>query len=865
MPRENSLSDSDGRSLTPDLDEEFDGPVSPISTTSNARPPTNSIPPITAPSRGLSTSLRSPSKRSILSKTRHTPATQKSHQWPTSENVIAPIDRFRAVVRKVMVMHRGTSYLTGNVGRVGAEPGVNPRRASANLLYGHIKQDCVIEVIDYSSVRSSFGRMTNAEFINLLEDPRASEKEPWAKVRWINIGGLSWDVVKAVSIKYDLHPLALEDVFHTRSSTRSKADYYTKHLFLRVLCHQLGAGDEYTGHTESAAFGSTLNGVSRSHSPEPVEKYGEEGLNGEEDEGTMYDSTTMKKRRSILPFLRAPPQDLEGAMPSRLSSNSSLGKLMNRATAKRQSQERDDVTLTTLKDDDRDRVKVKVSPMFIFLLRDGTVISIHTTPTLQLTSAISTRLHQRDTVLRTSADPSLLVHAILDLIVDNALEVVNEYHDKITKFESAVLLKTRAETVKHLHILSGDLILHKRTLEPIRTMIYSLRRYDLDRCQALIDMSNPENANVKVVGFMSHRSKIYLADVLDHMEHILTNLDMFAGIAENLISYTFNLASYEMNQVMRRLTLITIICLPLSLFTGYFGMNFVNMWSIHNHSDLFFWEIALPIMAVIIPTFFWSDISDARDYVKKKINTKKAVEVRSRLPTILYDIAFNTEIVNFHVPEVYNEEISFTKNWPKLSFSDNEREWTMPPAPLGTPITEICASQSTTNYTCPHELWLALDLARDWSTYSSFTLRLSYPASYPAEFSLDIFDPKSLSAHFKLQSEREHHPQGSYSSSSATQARLRYARIRLVDTGVLTPRPKTHVTSTEKITPTPVPFILILEPLYFGVLPPIVVPALGYIVCVCLLAWMIVPTLIRRIETIAAEAKREFSINKKHE
>jgi hypothetical protein len=67
-----------------------------------------------------------------------------------------------------------------------------------------------------------------------------------------------------------------------------------------------------------------------------------------------------------------------------------------------------------------------------------------------------------------------------------------------------------------VHILSGDLILHKRTLEPIKTLVYGLRRYDLDRCAALVDQSTAD-PNVKVVGYMSHKAKIYLADVHDHM------------------------------------------------------------------------------------------------------------------------------------------------------------------------------------------------------------------------------------------------------------------------------------------------------------------------------------------------------------
>ncbi|KAG6887621.1 hypothetical protein C0992_011444 [Termitomyces sp. T32_za158] len=533
MPRENSFSDSEGRSLTPDLDE-IEDPTS--SALPNVQAPTYS-PPMNQP---ISVHPRSPSKRLSKIESR-SPISQNNRPWPKNGNVHTPIERFRSVVRKVMALHRGASYLAGNVARVGAEPGVNPRRASANLLYGHIRQDCVIEVINYSTVRSSFDRMTNREFIDFLNDPVASERQPWMKVRWINIGGMSWDVLKAVSIKYGayvileasstidalkgLHPLSLEDIFHTPSQTRSKADYYNRHLFLRVLCHVLGQEDETAAaRTDSMTYGTMLMDGPRSETPSAMsdpDRLDKEAVR-EEDDYTMYDNETTsgreKKRGRLLSLFHVAPNDLEGTLAHRSGSISSLAQLMSRAAAQRRKQANTNITLEALKQGDR--VNVNVSPMFIFLLRDGTVISIHPVPNLKLTSPVSTRLHQRDTGLRNSADPSLLVHALLDLIVDNALEVIDEYHAKINRFERAILMKPNVQTVRYLHILSGDLIMHKRTLEPIKTLIYGLRRYDLDRCQALIDMSDPANANVKVVGFMSHKTKIYL------------------------------LASYEMNQVM---------------------------------------------------------------------------------------------------------------------------------------------------------------------------------------------------------------------------------------------------------------------------------------------------------------------------
>lgn len=92
--------------------------------------------------------------------------------------------------------------------------------------------------------------------------------------------------------------------------------------------------------------------------------------------------------------------------------------------------------------------------------------------------------------------------------------------------------------------MSGDLTLHKRTLDPIKTLVYGLRRYDVDRCAALINASGDTNSRTKIEGFMSHKSKIYLADVYDHIDYILNSMDMFSSISENLINYTFNVRLY---------------------------------------------------------------------------------------------------------------------------------------------------------------------------------------------------------------------------------------------------------------------------------------------------------------------------------
>ena len=216
MPRENSFSDSEGRSLTPDLEDELDDqrPRSPILPVHRPRSP-----------------VMSHMTKSIKSKLSHRPIPTQPSQVDAQPTLL-PLERFRMSVRKVMHINKTSSCLTGK--GPGAEPGVDVRRDSAYLNYGHIRQNCQIEIADYSSVRSSFGRMTNQEFISFLGSPKASEREPWVKVRWINVGGISWDVIRALALKYgkpDLHPLSstpgsrVVDQTFTRSLLRMSSAY----------------------------------------------------------------------------------------------------------------------------------------------------------------------------------------------------------------------------------------------------------------------------------------------------------------------------------------------------------------------------------------------------------------------------------------------------------------------------------------------------------------------------------------------------------------------------------------------------------------------------------------------------------------
>jgi hypothetical protein len=103
----------------------------------------------------------------------------------------------------------------------GSEPGVDPSKPDG----GHasmptLSAPCEITVVDFSMTDISIHDFDNKTLISFLKIPQPK----WAKCRWINVNGLSWDVIRALGQYKKLHKLAIEDIMNTRN--RTKAEWY---------------------------------------------------------------------------------------------------------------------------------------------------------------------------------------------------------------------------------------------------------------------------------------------------------------------------------------------------------------------------------------------------------------------------------------------------------------------------------------------------------------------------------------------------------------------------------------------------------------------------------------------------------------
>ncbi|KAK1235279.1 hypothetical protein PQX77_001501 [Marasmius sp. AFHP31] len=148
---------------------------------------------------------------------------------------------------------------------------------------------------------------------------------------------------------------------------------------------------------------------------------------------------------------------------------------------------------------------------------------------------------------------------------------------------------------------------------------------------------------------------------------------------------------------------------------------------------------------------------------------------------------------------------------------------------------------------CQNEVWLKLALDEDeWQSFSKFTLRVSWPANYPTDFSIDVLSPEAVASHFHLQ------PSESISSVNNVPTRVTYARITALHTGIVVP-------AMSHIQPKLVPFVVILEGLHFGVLPESVAPVVLFLAVILLGLYFVVPKVVRGVERVAQDARLELT------
>ena len=168
-----------------------------------------------------------------------------------------------------------------------------------------------------------------------------------------------------------------------------------------------------------------------------------------------------------------------------------------------------------------------------------------------------------------------LLHALVDAIVDHYFEVLEVLGEKIETLQDLVVSDPKPETLHQIHALKRQLMFLRRAVWPLR--------------EAANNLSRSESP------FLHESTKIFFRDVYDHVVQIVDTIETLREMVSAGLDIYLSSISYRSNSVMKVLTIITTIFMPLTFIVGIYGMNFEHMPELK-------WEWGYPLVLGVMVT-----------------------------------------------------------------------------------------------------------------------------------------------------------------------------------------------------------------------------------------------------------------------
>ena len=212
-----------------------------------------------------------------------------------------------------------------------------------------------------------------------------------------------------------------------------------------------------------------------------------------------------------------------------------------------------------------------------FVLLEGMIISFQEANTI-LFEPIHQRLENPNGRMRKFGIDYFL-YALLDLIVDRYFVAIDALNDQFERLEQDVIENPRQSQVESIRNLKRQVVLFRKSVRPLREVVNVLMRNDVKLISEDID--------------------IFLRDLYNHTIQISESLETQRDLASGMMDTYLSQVSHRMNEVMKFLTIMSTIFIPLSFLAGIYGMNFEFMPELHYRWGYF---ILLAIMAAVLST-----------------------------------------------------------------------------------------------------------------------------------------------------------------------------------------------------------------------------------------------------------------------
>lgn len=215
------------------------------------------------------------------------------------------------------------------------------------------------------------------------------------------------------------------------------------------------------------------------------------------------------------------------------------------------------------------------SQVCMFIGRDY-LITVHAGDLKPLTSLFRECQASEQARQETMLTSGYLLYRLVDKLIDSCLPILNKIMEDIELVEDDLFDETTPVPIQDLSEVRRDVISYRRIASPLRSVVASLER--------------------RTQPFVQEDMEVYWGDVNDHMDKIVETLDEGKEIIEGLSDTGSTLATHHTNEIIRVLTIISTIMLPLTLLASIYGMNIVLPGS-----DLpYFFLIVIVLMLAVI-------------------------------------------------------------------------------------------------------------------------------------------------------------------------------------------------------------------------------------------------------------------------
>lgn len=183
-----------------------------------------------------------------------------------------------------------------------------------------------------------------------------------------------------------------------------------------------------------------------------------------------------------------------------------------------------------------------------------------------------------------------LLYTLIDAVIDGYFPVLEEFGESLETLEHEVITQPDPACVERLHNLKRDLLALRRALWPTRDMLAALLRDESE--------------------FITESTQVYLRDAHDHTAQLIDIVETYREISSGLIDVYLSSLSTKLNEVMKVLTMMATVFLPLTFITSLYGMNFDRSlpWNMPELSWPYGYLYALGIMAAaagLMLYYFW--------------------------------------------------------------------------------------------------------------------------------------------------------------------------------------------------------------------------------------------------------------------